>query len=126
LEGRVGRLLVLVRGDLQMVTGAEHDQLAAGNGAAVGTHPAGAGEHIHESVEVLAPGQLEARAGSDRGMDERDRRVRRARPRGTTSFSGGVSMWRMPPPAVIHWVAPSVMTPPPPCESWCWRVPSMM
>ena len=28
-------------------------------------------------------------------------------------------MWRRPLPAVIHWVAPSVMTPPPPWESWC-------
>ncbi len=35
-------------------------------------------------------------------------------------------MCRMPPPAVIHCVAPSVITPPPPWESWCWNVPSIM
>ena len=43
-----------------------------------------------------------------------------------TSCSGGVSMCRIPPPAVIHWVAPLAMTPPPPWESWCWNVPSIM
>jgi hypothetical protein len=43
-----------------------------------------------------------------------------------TSSSGGVSMWRIPAPAVIHWVAPSVISPPPPWESWCWKVPSIM
>ena len=40
----------------------------------------------------------------------------------TTSASGGVSMCRMPPPAVIHWVSPSVITPPPPLESWCSKI----
>ena len=35
----------------------------------------------------------------------------------STSSAGGVSMCRMPEPAVIHWVAPSVIRPPPP-----WRV----
>ncbi len=48
------------------------------------------------------------------------------RPPACTSHSGGVSMWRMPRPAVIHWVAPSAMVPPPPWESWCRKVPSMM
>ena len=48
------------------------------------------------------------------------------RPPLTTSSSGGASMCRMPPPAVIHWVSPSVISPPPPLESWCWNVPSMM
>ena len=43
-----------------------------------------------------------------------------------TSSSGGSSMCRMPPPAVIHWVSPLVMRPPPPLESWCRNVPSMM
>jgi hypothetical protein len=32
----------------------------------------------------------------------------------------------MPEPAVIHWVSPLVMRPPPPVESWCWNVPSIM
>ena len=32
----------------------------------------------------------------------------------------------MPEPAVIHWVAPLVMSPPPPVESWCPKVPSIM
>ena len=43
-----------------------------------------------------------------------------------TSCSGGVSMCRMPAPAVIHWVSPLVITPPPPLESWCSKVPSIM
>ena len=34
-----------------------------------------------------------------------------------TRCSGGFSMCRMPAPAVIHWVSPLVMTPPPPLES---------
>ena len=29
-------------------------------------------------------------------------------------------------PAVIHWVSPSVIRPPPPCESWWSKIPSMM
>src|SRR5207244_13305504 len=87
LEGRVGRVLTLVRGDLQMVTRAEDDQLAAGNGTAVGSSAAGAGEHVDQRVEVLAPGQLEARAGCDRGMDERDGGVCRARARVTTHLT---------------------------------------
>ena len=41
-------------------------------------------------------------------------------------MSGGVSMCRIPPPAVIHWVSPLVIRPPPPLESW-WRItPSIM
>jgi hypothetical protein len=44
----------------------------------------------------------------------------------TTSDSGGRSMWRIPPPAVIHWVSPLVITPPPPLESWCSMIPSIM
>src|SRR5918996_101996 len=32
----------------------------------------------------------------------------------------------MPAPAVIHWVSPLVMTPPPPFESLCSNVPSIM
>ena len=43
-----------------------------------------------------------------------------------TSHSGGVSMWRMPAPAVIHWVSPLVIEPPPPWESWWSKTPSMM
>ena len=43
-----------------------------------------------------------------------------------TSSSGGVSMCRMPAPAVIHWVAPFSMMPPPPWLSWCRKVPSIM
>ncbi len=35
-------------------------------------------------------------------------------------------MCRMPAPAVIHCVSPLVMTPPPPLESWCSKIPSMM
>jgi hypothetical protein len=31
-----------------------------------------------------------------------------------------------PAPAVIHWVSPSVMSPPPPLESWCRKIPSIM
>jgi hypothetical protein len=31
-----------------------------------------------------------------------------------------------PPPAVIHWVSPLVIVPPPPWESACSKVPSMM
>ena len=35
-------------------------------------------------------------------------------------------MWRMPAPAVIHWVSPSEIKPPPPVES-SWRsTPSIM
>ena len=44
----------------------------------------------------------------------------------TTSSSGGVSMCRSPEPAVIHCVPPFVIEPPPPWESWCRNVPSMM
>ena len=43
-----------------------------------------------------------------------------------TSASGGLSMCSRPDPAVIHWVSPSVMTPPPPSESECSKVPSSM
>ena len=43
-----------------------------------------------------------------------------------TRCSGGRSMCSSPPPAVIHWVSPFVITPPPPCESWCSKMPSMM
>jgi len=32
----------------------------------------------------------------------------------------------MPLPAVIHCVAPLLITPPPPWLSWCWNVPSIM
>src|SRR3954470_8615976 len=32
----------------------------------------------------------------------------------------------MPPPAVIHWVSPLVILPPPPWLSWCSNIPSMM
>lgn len=42
------------------------------------------------------------------------------------SALGGVSMCRMPPLAVIHWVAPFSMIPPPPWESWGWKVPSIV
>jgi hypothetical protein len=35
-------------------------------------------------------------------------------------------MCKIPEPAVIHWVAPSAMIPPPPIESWCWKIPSIM
>ncbi len=35
-------------------------------------------------------------------------------------------MCRMPAPAVIHWVSPLVIVPPPPFESWCSKIPSMM
>src|SRR5260221_7555445 len=38
--------------------------------------------------------------------------------------SDGTSSWRMPPPAVIHCVSPSLITPPPPLESWCEISPS--
>jgi hypothetical protein len=31
-----------------------------------------------------------------------------------------------PAPAVIHWVSPFVITPPPPFESLCSNVPSIM
>jgi hypothetical protein len=31
-----------------------------------------------------------------------------------------------PAPAVIHWVSPSVISPPPPLESWCRKTPSSM
>ena len=44
----------------------------------------------------------------------------------TTSASGGFSMCRMPAPAVIHCVSPFVITPPPPLESACSNVPSIM
>ena len=44
----------------------------------------------------------------------------------STSSAGGVSMCRMPEPAVIHCVAPSVISPPPPCESWWAKRPSIM
>ncbi len=39
------------------------------------------------------------------------------RPPLATRCSGGFSMWRIPAPAVIHWVSPLVITPPPPFES---------
>src|ERR1700722_2141066 len=42
------------------------------------------------------------------------------------SCSVGRSMCRMPEPAVIHWVEPLAIRPPPPMESWCWNVPSIM
>ena len=48
------------------------------------------------------------------------------RPPFWTSHSGGASMWRMPLPAVIHWVSPLVMVPPPPWLSWWSNWPSMM
>jgi hypothetical protein len=48
------------------------------------------------------------------------------RPPDMTSDSGGVSMCSRPDPAVIHWVSPLVMTPPPPWESWWTKMPSMM
>jgi len=35
-------------------------------------------------------------------------------------------MCRIPPPAVIHWVSPLVIRPPPPLESWWRNTPSMM
>ena len=35
-------------------------------------------------------------------------------------------MCRIPAPAVIHCVSPFVMSPPPPFESWCSNVPSIM
>ena len=44
----------------------------------------------------------------------------------TTRCSGGVSMCRMPAPAVIHWVSPLVIRPPPPLESECSNSPSIM
>ena len=40
----------------------------------------------------------------------------------STRCSGGFSMWRIPAPAVIHWVSPFVITPPPPFESWCSKI----
>ncbi len=43
-----------------------------------------------------------------------------------TSASGGVSMCRIPDPAVIHWVSPLVIRPPPPLESWWAISPSIM
>ena len=47
-------------------------------------------------------------------------------PPATTSRSGGRSMCCSPAPAVIHCVAPSVITPPPPVVSWCSNAPSIM
>ena len=43
-----------------------------------------------------------------------------------TSHSGGASMCSSPDPAVIHWVSPSVIVPPPPLLSWWSKTPSMM
>ncbi|CAM5267529.1 hypothetical protein STENM223S_00964 [Streptomyces tendae] len=43
-----------------------------------------------------------------------------------TSCSGGASMCSRPEPAVIHWVSPLVMVPPPPLESWWSKIPSTM
>jgi hypothetical protein len=48
------------------------------------------------------------------------------RPPDMTSDSGGASMWSSPEPAVIHWVSPLVIVPPPPWESWCSKTPSIM
>ena len=48
------------------------------------------------------------------------------RPPFCTSHSGGASMWSRPEPAVIHWVSPLVIVPPPPWESWWSKTPSMM
>ena len=42
------------------------------------------------------------------------------------SCSGGISSWRIPAPAVIHWVAPSVIRPPLPVVSRCSNAPSTM
>ncbi len=47
------------------------------------------------------------------------------RPPDSTSAAGGVSMCRRPSPAVMYWVPPSSMVPPPPCESWWMNCPSM-
>ncbi|CAM5743374.1 hypothetical protein SALBM311S_01161 [Streptomyces alboniger] len=43
-----------------------------------------------------------------------------------TRDSGGASMCSRPEPAVIHWVSPLVMVPPPPWLSWWSKMPSMM
>src|SRR5487761_2354608 len=43
-----------------------------------------------------------------------------------TNSSGGRSMCKIPDPAVIHCVSPSLISPPPPIESRCWKVPSIM
>lgn len=48
------------------------------------------------------------------------------RPPDITSCSGGASMCSSPEPAVIHWVSPLVMVPPPPWLSWWSKIPSMM
>ena len=48
------------------------------------------------------------------------------RPPDATRSSGGRSMCSNPEPAVIHWVSPLVISPPPPWESACSNVPSMM
>ena len=48
------------------------------------------------------------------------------RPPFATICSVGISECTMPAPAVIHWVAPSVMRPPPPFESRCSSSPSIM
>ncbi|GGU28321.1 hypothetical protein GCM10010274_13830 [Streptomyces lavendofoliae] len=42
-----------------------------------------------------------------------------------TRCSGGASMWSSPDPAVIHWVSPLRMVPPPPLLSWWTKVPSI-
>ena len=44
---------------------------------------------------------------------------------GGGTITNGDTQW-MPWPAVIHWVPPSVISPPPPCESLCCSRPSIM
>jgi redox-sensitive bicupin YhaK (pirin superfamily) len=63
---------------------------------------------------------------SEKWVEPRYQDIRAGQVALLSSSDGGASMWRMPAPAVIHWVSPLVISPPPPLESWCWKVPSMM
>ena len=79
LEGlRLRQSCARVGGDGDDVAGAEHGELTTRSERAVGRPPDGAGaaEDVDQGVEVAPPGQRQLAPGCDRGVDQRDRRVR--------------------------------------------------
>src|SRR3954447_20411085 len=77
-EGGTAALLPGVGGDGDRVTGTEHGQLTALDGATLGPDMTLAAEDVGQRVEVASPGQRDARPGTDGGVHQGDRGVRGA------------------------------------------------
>src|SRR5262249_50272674 len=88
LQRRGVAVLAAVGADADHVPGAQDRELPAAHRSALATDVAIAAEDVDQRVEVRPPGQVDLRAGLDRGVDDGDGRVRGARPAQLTEIAG--------------------------------------